>query len=745
MSLGAGCLAQLMVGVAAHAASAPSVDLSVASIEVTQGIQDSSGSLPFVGRNSTLVRVRVAVAGAEPEGGVPGVDAMLRIYANGEEIRTSPVFSTNGPIVAPITPLAGVMDHTINFLCLPPEADDVDFVVTVNWRRAVPESDYANNTLVLSDRVFGCRKTVDIAYVPIDYTLGGGLPDPAMLVPGIGDNFLRGAFRVGEWNYHRSPLPPLTWTTNVNTFAPFLLNTLNDIRQNQIPAAGYERPEFIYGWLKGSPFNANGQANGNTDPAKFQRTFAHELGHCWGQPHNTSTVGMYGIDVEAHLADPLGIAPLMGPDKKDVMYPGMLTVDAWVNTTTYLDVLEDLRSQCWGLDGGDGAAGGGGGASDAADPRGLPQQVLRVAGAHDHVMRRAQLEPCAIHDHVVPTADDPRGNVAVESYAADGRLLASVRIDTRACRESCAEAGHLHRATALYANLPRFVDGIEADRIVVRECAADRPSRPLAELERSPHAPRATAPLIEWLAPESIGAEGASPRVRASWTAQDPDGDPLVADLLYTPDGARWIPVAVSQPTAPAGGSFEFDAASLPSSRGASARFRIRVRDGMNQGEAETPQGLSFGTGNPPDVHLLTPNAGTTVPFGATVLLHGSAWDLEDQLLPEALVTWSSSRDGALGIGRTLALRDLSVGEHVITLRGTDLDGLYTERVVTLVVAPRVVLTPDITGDGRVNAADVSLLLSAWGYPGPTDIDMNGDTGASDLSLILGDWTIVEE
>ena len=45
-----------------------------------------------------------------------------------------------------------------------------------------------------------------------------------------------------------------------------LLNTLLDIRQNQIPAAGYQRPEFVYGWLPGNPYIGNGQATADYAP-----------------------------------------------------------------------------------------------------------------------------------------------------------------------------------------------------------------------------------------------------------------------------------------------------------------------------------------------------------------------------------------------------------------------------------------------------------------------------------------------
>jgi hypothetical protein len=46
----------------------------------------------------------------------------------------------------------------------------------------------------------------------------------------------------------------------------------------------------------------------------------------------------------------------------------------------------------------------------------------------------------------------------------------------------------------------------------------------------------------------------------------------------------------------------------------------------------------------------------------------------------------------------------------------------------------------DIDGDGSVGAADLSLLLAAWGTSGAADLDEDGDVGASDLSLLLANW-----
>ena len=46
----------------------------------------------------------------------------------------------------------------------------------------------------------------------------------------------------------------------------------------------------------------------------------------------------------------------------------------------------------------------------------------------------------------------------------------------------------------------------------------------------------------------------------------------------------------------------------------------------------------------------------------------------------------------------------------------------------------------DVNNDGQVDAADLGLLLSAWGLDGPTDLNEDGLTDAADLGLILAAW-----
>ncbi len=48
----------------------------------------------------------------------------------------------------------------------------------------------------------------------------------------------------------------------------------------------------------------------------------------------------------------------------------------------------------------------------------------------------------------------------------------------------------------------------------------------------------------------------------------------------------------------------------------------------------------------------------------------------------------------------------------------------------------------DLTGDGAVNAADLGVLLAAWGSAGGiADLDGDGTVGAGDLALLLAAWT----
>jgi alpha-tubulin suppressor-like RCC1 family protein len=46
----------------------------------------------------------------------------------------------------------------------------------------------------------------------------------------------------------------------------------------------------------------------------------------------------------------------------------------------------------------------------------------------------------------------------------------------------------------------------------------------------------------------------------------------------------------------------------------------------------------------------------------------------------------------------------------------------------------------DLNDDGRVSGADLTVLLSYWGFPGPGDLDGDGVVSGADVGILFGDW-----
>ena len=70
----------------------------------------------------------------------------------------------------------------------------------------------------------------------------------------------------------------------------------------------------------------------------------------------------------------------------------------------------------------------------------------------------------------------------------------------------------------------------------------------------------------------------------------------------------------------------------------------------------------------------MEPVSGTTYVHGQTVTFRGSAYDVDDNVLRDDRLAWTSSLMGPLGTGGLLQRTDLIVGTHVITLTATDSD-----------------------------------------------------------------------
>jgi hypothetical protein len=132
--------------------------------------------------------------------------------------------------------------------------------------------------------------------------------------------------------------------------------------------------------------------------------------------------------------------------------------------------------------------------------------------------------------------------------------------------------------------------------------------------------------------------------------------------------------------------------------------------------EAATPPQLivTLGKNSPPLVRITAPAAATKISPGTAVTFSARAFDAEDGNL-SARIQWTSSLDGALGTGPTLAAT-LSEGTHTITATVADAGALVgTARVLVRVGtgnAPPTVLISK-PADGSATAAGTTVTLAA--------------------------------
>jgi hypothetical protein len=712
-------LAGICLALAPVAATA--TDLSVTKLEVNQQIQ--LGSTTMIAGRPTFVRATIGTGGEQ----VPGVDAALHVFVDGSESDFSPVFSMNGPITAPASPNQMTENHTVNFFVLIDESADVDFTVEVNppGPGRLDETDFGNNTREVNDLEFECRRAPELVYVPVDYRPSGGgenPPDPDLITANVGHAFMYGIYPFPDWNYHKTPMPNLLWTTNINNSATQMLSQLSTIRRITLPGMGFPLADYIYGWLPGNPCSCNGQAIGipgdaafgNSQTVRHQRTYAHEVGHLFGMSHVNRTIATIGVDVEHGLVETENLPRLKASNLATIMQPGLLTNQAWIDSIDYEFTAARPQFAC--------GNGPGGARSRRRGPAAQGPRMLNVTGIVDHLTRSVTLDPFFEVPNQEVTPNVAGANVVLEAFGSDGpagALLHRVELNTRTAEQRCDLHGGLNDDSALSAVIPMFggAEGSQrVDRVVVRDA---RTGAVLAERNRS-----ANAPVV------SIQTPGAGEVMlgqnRIAWSAGDADGDSLTYALMYSHNGGEsWLPLAVYVEEE----AFEFDTDSIAGSHPDQGLIRVIASDGMNVAWEDVGP-LTLGDPDPPTAEIIFPNDGNTLMELGPQIFHASAWDKEDFALPEADLVWSSDVDGVFAAGSVFSYADLSVGAHVITLTATDSDGMFAEDSVSVTVMPR--LTPDPPAL-RISLPDGTPALIAPGVE--TEVRVRIREGAEELDV----------
>src|SRR5207253_2371597 len=117
---------------------------------------------------------------------------------------------------------------------------------------------------------------------------------------------------------------------------------------------------------------------------------------------------------------------------------------------------------------------------------------------------------------------------------------------------------------------------------------------------------------------------------------------------------------------------------------------------------------------NATPVVAITAPTGTTFEPGAAVTFTGSATDIEDGTLTSRIV-WTSSRNGALGTGATIAVSTLSTGIHTITAAATDNANKTGRATITVPVnaTPPVSITAPASGSNYEPGTAVTFTATA--------------------------------
>ncbi len=718
-------------------AGGSNTDYVVDSIEVNQGF--SNGSTPLTAGRATFIRAVIKVTGPKQP-----VDGILRVYVGGNELAGSPFFSDNGPVQAKNSPNLENEDHSLNFIVLPPFSNQVEFVVEINppGPNAAPESNSSNNSLSSGILNFPRLSKPELAYVPIDYRPSGGgpnLPDANLIEPGVGDGFIHGIYPVHDWDYHRSDAPSKLWTSSLSGTGSSLLNSLNSDLQQMSP-----KPDFIYGWVPGG-LNYNGQANlggdagmGNTQTFRFQRTFAHELGHNFGLGHSGNSINQIGIDVERHLLVTENLGRIKDPGLFDIMVAGQLTPSAWVSNASYSFFYNHPV-----FDQGFNPTPPPGSAPDTADhsTEELEQPVLFLAGLWNH--KSGELE--ATHSYHLPSGraseagTGSEGDLLLRAFGSDGLLreLPFAARNSSDCGTGAAELNtDSNQATQSVSGFSVALATKDWGRRVNRVTLTDpmRPDASQLEWVRSAHAPEVSLQLA------SAGAS--SPNIlRASWELSDADGDALQVYLRYSPDGVRFIPLSL----APEATSVDLDLSAYPAGKLGSAFLELISSDGLNttvqRSSAIATQFL--GGGNAPWAYIMTPDDTLRYELGANVILHCAAWDLEDNGLNGNSLEWSSNIDGIIGTGRLTTVNNLSAGTHVISLTATDSDDMVSVDSVVISIQARdlpattpVICQTDL-GFGGPGASELTICGGDLSTGSSFDVELSGAL-PSTLAWILG-------
>jgi hypothetical protein len=195
----------------------------------------------------------------------------------------------------------------------------------------------------------------------------------------------------------------------------------------------------------------------------------------------------------------------------------------------------------------------------------------------------------------------------------------------------------------------------------------------LGHFERS-----AQSPIVQVLFPDGGESFSAAQTVNIQWQASDPDSEELMATISYSPNGGEsWQLLAAEV----SGGSFSWNTTNSPGSK--NGRIRVEVSDGFNSGQDDSNGTFTVG-GKPPQVVILEPVEGQVFLQCSGIRVRGVAIDPEGSIAYQQW--WVDDTESSTQL--TAQLPPLTPGQHLLSLRVMDADGMQSNDQIQVTIQP---------------------------------------------------------
>jgi hypothetical protein len=270
------------------------------------------------------------------------------------------------------------------------------------------------------------------------------------------------------------------------------------------------------------------------------------------------------------------------------------------------------------------------------------QRYLKLFGTL-RADNRLELIPGYLSERSMPRLESPTPPIQVELLGENDRLLLKDMLFTaRYCRDGVESDDLLVRGAV------PFPDGVRQVRFSCRG----------VELLTIPVSRAAPQVKLRWRPSGLVRG-----RQTIKWEASHPEGSSLQFFLRYSTNAGRsWNRLTGRL----VGNEHLIDFDLMPG--GEECCIAVVATDGVN---TTNDASRSFRVAlKPCQAFLLEPEHGQHFPLGRTVLLRGQGYYLEEQRPEREALLWTSKRDGELGRGTVVELKNvLSPGEHEITLQ----------------------------------------------------------------------------